>query len=1040
MYQPRLTRGICAATTTLLGLGCQSNILHQARGRHHYRPFTSEDEAQLTAVLTTKPRHVTRHIRQSMLHSRQRIAQFRNAVTYLMILLQSQLQKKQIDPLESTVLLESLLKECVELRQGDMAHLLFRASIRFRKYGVVVRYPMVRSLYDSYRHDNSKELMLGMAEELRNDPLLKRVAILAYQFGGDVDKATALLGEVSRETLETSDYCAFMEGFGVTGHYGHTARLVDEILEEEKTMVARGIEMNKIFSAAIVALRGDRKRMEAVVQNAVACGVELSDAAMGAILRVRLAHQTISSVSVVYELEKQLRDELSVDSLGMSADTAVIGKCSEIVARDHSRGDEIMLDKVEHLRNVIYSAIDNEDLDSIEAVYPLALIKGYGVLGRFDDMRQVFNKLREAGVAKDHRLYDEMMKWYAYAYNLKEVIALKEEMTEKHIYHTHYTYHNVFRVLDKYYPRMVEKYLTEMRSKGMSIELFMYPTLMRVFSELGDTSTVEALYREVRSKMTRGTGSTSLASTVIQMLQCYQSDPVRCEAVIRDAEHAGLLAHEGVQAAVVQFYSLNDKPDDLKRFLSRVPRKSNHLYRVLLQDASRRKDKPAFQLLLKEIQDSLVPMNERLFSAIITGLSLFRETDGVRDYIQRAVSASVVQTPMFFADAASAFARVGDVAATDQCWNDLLTSKMAITMPIYNRFLDLYMTSNNIPKVQEVLDTMMQLVPPNPVTATTVLDMLGKMGRLTEMESVLAEMTNSTNAAPTLVTYHQAMNAYAKAGEVAKMERIRERIANEGYKENHVTYNILFEGYGRAKRYEHLQELYEERKLKNIPMEEYGYIVLLNIYARGKIIEYTESLVEEMVTQGVPFSSRMLATVANSFSCVGNLPQMEHYITLLLSHPECRLRDVESVFVIYARARNVVKIQELLDTARLPKSELIYNICVGAFARAGEHSKVAFLLMQMEENGFTLSRNTSVTLSTLLLKAGKLELAQTVLKWKGMGLSEMPSAENSAAADTIPAVDTEPLQELMQEEVNKVRGHLIMDETDEDPLPKDLRA
>ena len=64
---------------------------------------------------------------------------------------------------------------------------------------------------------------------------------------------------------------------------------------------------------------------------------------------------------------------------------------------------------------------------------------------------------------------------------------------------------------------------------------------------------------------------------------------------------------------------------------------------------------------------------------------------------------------------------------------------------------------------------MMKLIPPNPITATTVVDMLGKMGRFEEMEAVLNEMSRSTNAAPTLVTFHQAMNAYAKCGDVIQM-------------------------------------------------------------------------------------------------------------------------------------------------------------------------------------------------------------------------------------------------------------------------------
>lgn len=81
-----------------------NNYNNSYAGGGHYRPFSSEDELHLASVLSSKPRHVARHIRQSMLHSRRRIAQFRNSVTYLMILLQSRLQRREINPDDATVI------------------------------------------------------------------------------------------------------------------------------------------------------------------------------------------------------------------------------------------------------------------------------------------------------------------------------------------------------------------------------------------------------------------------------------------------------------------------------------------------------------------------------------------------------------------------------------------------------------------------------------------------------------------------------------------------------------------------------------------------------------------------------------------------------------------------------------------------------------------------------------------------------------------------------------------------------------------------
>ncbi|KEG15194.1 hypothetical protein DQ04_00151130 [Trypanosoma grayi] len=986
----------CGALRLQLRPIASTRCLPQGSRGGHYRPFSSEDEAQLVAILTSKPRHVARYVRQSMLRSRRRITQFRNSVTFLMIVLQSKLQRGEISPADASALTESLMKECVELRQGDMAHLLFRASIRFRKYGMTVGFQLVKHLFDSYRVDNAKDLMKNMADELRGDESLRMLAVLAYQFAGHNAEAHALLQEIPEGKLTTADYAALIEAYGMTAKYDDIMALMRRLSTADASCRQR-LDLDALFSTGIVAIRGDVGMMEDLKDMASQHNAVLSEQAVGALMRSRL--QSVRTVAAVYEAEAALRRDLAVASLGMAAETAVIAKCSEILSRSQKASDDVMLQKVLHLENVVEECVANDTAEDLEPSYLLSLIKGYGVLGRFDDMKRCFNRLNDAGVVRDHRLYDEMLRWYAHAYNLKEVIALKEEMREKHIFHTSQTYQHVFRVLDKYYPRMVEKYMNEMRSKGIQIEAFMYPTLLRVFGELQDLSMVEQLYREIKSKAASGSTAAFSPAVVVQLLKSYQHDTDRCESIIREAENYGLLASEMVQAEIVQYYSIHDRYTDLHALVSRLPYKSPDMYRVLLRDASKRRDRRAFNALLKDMHENRVKINERIFGVVVTALGHFNDLDGVKQYFHEALMNDAVRTPLFFAIAAAAFARLGDAQGIDECWNDLLQSKVTITMPVYNKFLDLYMANNNVEMVQQILNTMMRLVPPNPVTATTVVDMLGKMGRLGEMESVLEEMSRSTNAAPTQVTYHQAMNAYAKSGDVAKMEAMRAKMKEEGLCDNHVTFNILVEGYGRAKRYEHIKELVEERKSKQIPMEEFGYVGLLNIYSRARMVEETAKLVEEMVESGVPFTSRMLATVATSFSYIGDLPKMEHYVSLLLSHPDCRQRDVESVYILYAKMRDTVRLQELLDTEKLPKTQFIYNICVAAFARAAEHTKVATLLTQMEERGYSLTRNTSVTLSSLLLKAGKLELAQTVLKWKGCAPSRSESGGEEVEVD-----------------------------------------
>ncbi|KAK7201310.1 PPR repeat/Pentatricopeptide repeat domain containing protein [Novymonas esmeraldas] len=973
----------------------------------HYRPFSSEDEAALASVLANKPRHVARHIRQSMLNSRRRIAQFRNAVTYLMIALQAKLQRKEMAPEDASAIMESLMRECVDLRQGDMAHLLFRAAIRFRKYGLTIGFPFVRHLYESYKRESAKELMANMAHELKAHKDMRMLAVLAYQFSGMREESVALWETVPKETVTTQDYCAVLEGMGMTGLFKDIVSFAERVIDDVTATQHRGIDLSAVVSAAAVASRGSTAALNAVVRLAKAHKLALSDAAVGALARSRLQEKSVTSLADVHRVEASLCAELDRVSLGLAADSAIITKSSELMVRHQEGGDEAMLQKLHHLRRLIEDAIAQDSVSDVDPLFAASLIRGLGAMGRYGEMRECFDLLQKAGEVKDHKLYDEMLRWYAHGHNLKEVIALKEEMTRREVHHTTLTYQNVFRVLDRYYPRLVEKYLAEMRSKGIQVEGSMYPTLVRVFHVLRDTAKVEQLYREAKLKTDKGLPHNMSAALVTQMLHCYPKDIARGEALVQDAERYGLLTNEAVQAAVVNLYACNDRTDALHAFLARLPHRTANVYRILLRTATQQHNRAQFNAVLGEMEARQVPLNERLFSVIVSSLSHFHDAEGVRAYVHKAMTSSQIHTPLFFADAAAALARIGDVDAVDQCWSDLLETKMTVTMPVYNRFLDVYMTLHNMAKVQEILDTMMRLVPPNPITATTVVDMLGKMGRLSEMEAILAEMAKSTNAAPTLVTFHQAMNAYAKCGDVAKMEALRERLQREGFQENAVTYNILFEGYGRAKRFEHLLELVAERKSRGIPMEEFGFVVLLNTYARARMPAEAEALIEEMLgSSSIVITSRLLATMAATFSYIGHTEKMQHYVTLLLAHPECRVRDVESVYLMYARLRDTVRLQELLDSPKLPKSALIYNTAVSAFARAGEHAKVAHLLTEMEKRGFVLSRNTSVVLSSLLLKAGKLELAQTVLKWKGLTPADVEGSPAEAAAGAVVAGTT----------------------------------
>lgn len=991
-----------------------SNRRHQS-----FRPFSAEDEEQLVSVLTTKPRHVARHIRQSMLHSRKQAIQFRNSVTFLMIQLQGKLQRKEIPAEDATMIVEAVMKECVELRQADMAHLLFRASLRFRKYGMKLSTRCVKYLFDSYKN-GAKALMEGLVDELKSENELRSVVMSALVYCGRSAEADAMLRSIPSAELTSDEIIGMLEALGAQAQF----QLVDETflyvlriaLRKELILVP---QFHMIASTALACTRGDRQRMHGLYRDTILMHRELclplSDSAVSYILKQNVAQ--CSTLVEVYQCEEDLKKELGIESksLGLPSETVLISRGSDLIARGQSAGDEIMLTKVQHLRAVIESSIDATSttaesgdaplMESIDQQYIFSLIKGFGILGKLDDMKAAFELLKANHAVRDHRVYDEMMRWYGYSNNLKEVLALKEEMTKDGIYHSSMTYQYVFRVLDKHYPRMIEKYYNEIKERNIALDSFLYAALIRVFGDLGDRDRVEALHAECKKRVQGGEVHLMSPQVTVQLMRALRSDSGAVEGVIHDARRFGQLTSDVVQAEIIQFYAAHKRMDEVVRMVENLPRKSPQVFRVLLKDAAHRQNKPRFEELYRELRDSGTRLTHGLFGVLVSAYGQFHDVDGITRIVNEARSSpDIIRSSSFFADAALAFAKVNQWNLVDDCWERLLASKMSITMSTYNRFLDAYMSTGRLDQVQTVLNVMMTNVPPNPITATTVIDMLGKMGRLSEMEALLDEMSQSTNALPTLVTFHQVMNAYAKAGDIHKLEAVRHRLQQQGLVENHVTYNILAEGYGRAKRLEHLQELVAERRLKGIAMEEFGYVILLNIYARAKLGDETHQLVEEMKRDtSLHMSTRLQCTIASAFGYVGDVPMAESHIASILQSPDRTLRDVETVFLIYSRLRDIGRLQQLLEDSTIPKSPLMFNVSIGSFARAGEHSKVAILLQQMESQNMRLSRSTAVTLSSLLLKAGKLQLAQAVLDMNQHQDQSTPAGSRAGARNgTVP--------------------------------------
>ena len=1004
------------------------------------------DEEELVHVLGTQPKHVARRVRQMMATSRRRLSHFRNTVTYLMIVLQGKLQKGDISAADAAVVVEGILQECVELGQSDMAHLLFRAALRFRKYGVSVSPKCVHALYGSFRvahmgssssspsspstggggggagdgnsSDDARRGLLGqLAVEMKEQPDLKGLTIAAFIYAGQIPDAQALQATMTSAELSDVDYCTIIQAYANTRHFKEVGELVGDAGRVDR----EGFDNAAVYSAAIASCAEDRALQDALLAECVQNACAPSDAAVAAVMRSRLVGATTLEHAI--QVEADLRQQLKRDQLGLPATTAFVMRCSDFYATSFKAGDSTMEAKIEQLAQIVEMCIDNGESDQIDHSYAIALVRGFGALGHFDRMMAMVRKMREHTAVVDFKVYDECMRWLANAGNVKLMLEIKDFMEKEHVYHSSSTYVFLLRGLDRFYPRLTYKFIDEARKMLPFFDERMYTQMLNSYGLLRDMDSARNVYAEMVDRDSRGRRCFNVFS-VAQLLRNMAGDPALFDEIVALGTRRNLLGHESVQRAIIWGYAAQRRSKDLHALVAQLPRKSFMTYLALVRAYGKLDDTAGFDRLLDEMTAAQVPFNDAFFAVAAEICARWRDSGRFKRMVEitrGATEASrsgssqhaLAKDPRALARIASAHAMMNDWDTVAALWKEVRNSQSSIPMGVFNRFLELCVKRNDLVFAQDVLELMMARVPPNQVTTTTVMDMLARMGRLHEVEVLLDEMCRTKNIQPTLVTFHHAMSAFAKVGDVARLVALRDRLRASGLKENVFTHNIMLSGYGRAQRFESIPELLAARSAQNIPIDTNGYEILLDIYAKARLHSELENTVQAILRRpadvnsnrhggadasarsgvrgdensslvGAAFDNtlppRLLCAIATAYSHLGDVANVEKYVTTLLAHRRCAQSHIETCFLIYHRLRDNAKLDSLL--VKYGGSEFVLNVCISAFAKAGMYERVATILDELQTKRMALHANTAVVLSSLLLKAGKVELAQTVLRFR----------------------------------------------------------
>ncbi|CUG88539.1 pentatricopeptide repeat protein, putative [Bodo saltans] len=987
--------------------------------RHTFQTFSQQDEDDLVRVIKTKPKHVLKHVRQQVWRSRKKELHFRNTVTQLMIVVQDHLRKQLLDPNSASAIMEGVLEECVKFGQHDMAHLLFRAFLRFRKYGCNITIDALRYLFESYKETDSSELMLQLANEMKADPSLRALSIAAYLFAGATESAEALRANVIAEEMTADDFIAVAEGYAKLHQVDKLNELIKSLprklatapgsssaASDEATSSAPSewIPVFQCFLRLCVKLN-DELLFAQVFHSATDRKITFTQDMFATILRLKV--RNVTSVDELVSIEEELK------GLGYVADITTNSIIISAFARLTHFGDrgseEVILAKVDTLLSTIEARLKQGDPDAdVSAAHIRAVIRGYGAAGRPELIKSAWARIQHKDLTNNTRIYNEVIKWFALMGNVKDVLELKDEMQGKGLHADAQTYAWIFRALGKFYPRHTERLYQEMRSQGTRPDVSLYTSLIGIFADLEQMERVEEILKEMQGRVDAGTLQFT-SNTFAVLIRVYGvSDLPRAELFFREALEKGHAEHSHVQTAMLNAYAKrgDEAAPQLEAFVAALPAWTIDTYNVLINMYGRRKNKEKVLELFEKLKaEQQVQMNDVTFGTLVTAFARMKDTARVHEVVELLKVKEGTVSASFYSVLAASLHRMGDTTGVNDAWEDLQASKLFPDTEVYNQFLSLYGRQHNTAKVQTVLDSMMRHVPPNPVTSTTVLDLLGKTGRIYEMEALFEDMKKSTDAQPTAVTYHQVLNAFAKTGDVVKMDKLRQEMATKGIKENAVTYNILADGFGRAKRFEQLNELLQQRKTANIPMDELGYCVLIAAYGRAKLPAElhriaTELKVEEGASKCV--TNKVIWAFIDAHCRCNDIAGVEVWEGELASlAPEKQLTASQQMVLLgyHCRLGAMDKVDAAVQRIEESGQSLSYgalNAIAKGYSKAGLFEKTVGVLHKMRDRNFVPDSATTLVLSGAFLKAGLHEQAQQIVEWRRQYAKHAGADESSA--------------------------------------------
>eukprot|EP00177_Eucheuma_denticulatum_P008254 GFKZ01015021.1.p1 GENE.GFKZ01015021.1~~GFKZ01015021.1.p1 ORF type:complete len:819 (+),score=59.16 GFKZ01015021.1:186-2459(+) len=259
-----------------------------------------------------------------------------------------------------------------------------------------------------------------------------------------------------------------------------------------------------------------------------------------------------------------------------------------------------------------------------------------------------------------------------------------------------------------------------------------------------------------------------------------------------------------------------------------------------------------------------ISCNEVTYHALLASSARANLLDESFQILDEMVSYGLKPSREFFVTLITLCGRTGQMEKAIGIHADMIASGIEPSVITYNALLTACRCSGGAEAADaclKVLNTMKGTsCPPDVVTYSTLIDILGRFGRFGDVSKILDEMAEN-RIKPNLVTYTSVISALTRAGDLRGALRVLNDMESHGIKPNVYTFSSLIYGAGRSKNIEMISQILGMMESRGVTPSQVTFSTLLQVALRtGKpkfMKEVVGTLEKDSRLQGSPQLQRI---------------------------------------------------------------------------------------------------------------------------------------------------------------------------------------